>query len=322
MKPEVFAKLKTHFTKFTLDQAPFDSRFRAKKNLYIFLPWANLYGIFIRQGEKVSDEKKAKLLKHRDPFVYIDDRDMSSIDPTQPGSQLAAQAEVVKNIVKSLESGDFNPAEIISKIEGASEDAVRDFAVDPLAAKKALLKLAPVVADMEDSAGLLIIAMLFCIANSFNSMSSLKDISQAIMLMDMDLEDLTPDERKSYYLDKPNWQDPLKTKIHNHPSISTQKMQDKLPKISESVLMLIRNHHEIYSGKGFPKGVRTETIPPMARILSLAVDVFESIKKASLNEQIIGFYDALLDFKNEKVEGHLRRHNRKLVDDTIKFFNS
>lgn len=322
MKPEVFEKLKTYFTKFNLDQAPFDSKQRAKKNLYIFLPWANLYGIFVRQGEKISDEKKAKLLKHRDPFVYVDSREKTEIDPTQPGANLAAQADEVRSIVKSLESGDFNPDEVIKKIESMSEESVKDFAVDPLAAKKALLKLAPLVPEMEDSAGLLIIAMLFCLANNFNSMSSLRDVSQAVMLMDIELENLTPDERKSYYLDKPNWSEPLKEKIHKHPLISTERMQQKLPKIAESVLLLIRNHHEIYSGKGFPKGVRTETIPPMARILSLAVDVFEMIKKAQLQEQNISFYDALLEYKNEKVEGHLRRHNRKLVDDTLKFFNS
>jgi HD-GYP domain-containing protein (c-di-GMP phosphodiesterase class II) len=40
--------------------------------------------------------------------------------------------------------------------------------------------------------------------------------------------------------------------------------------------MLVRNHHELYDGSGYPDGLKGEEIPLLARILTIA-DIYDAI---------------------------------------------
>lgn len=58
-------------------------------------------------------------------------------------------------------------------------------------------------------------------------------------------------------------------KMKEHPSLGV-KLLKKVPEIHEQVIMMVEQHHEQHSGKGYPKGLQGEQIFELARILSLA----------------------------------------------------
>lgn len=93
-----------------------------------------------------------------------------------------------------------------------------------------------------------------------------------------ELHDLGKIGVQDYILGKPSqltekeWED-----IKRHPLIGAQILEPLT--FLNSVIDLIRQHHERYDGKGYPAGLKGEEILPGARIINLA-DAYEAMRSA------------------------------------------
>jgi len=63
--------------------------------------------------------------------------------------------------------------------------------------------------------------------------------------------------------------------IKNHPMAAVDMLKS-VPNITKSVLLIIGEHHEQYSGVGFPKGISKDAIYGLSRIVQIA-NVFDNI---------------------------------------------
>src|SRR6185295_12866054 len=62
--------------------------------------------------------------------------------------------------------------------------------------------------------------------------------------------------------------------IHQHPALG-EELAEFIHELSE-VRRVIRAHHERFDGRGFPDGLRGESIPWLARVLAVAIACAES----------------------------------------------
>jgi HD-GYP domain-containing protein (c-di-GMP phosphodiesterase class II) len=76
---------------------------------------------------------------------------------------------------------------------------------------------------------------------------------------------------------------------------------------------MVLNHHEFHNGNGFPRGVRTKPMTDLVKIVALAVDTFETMKKAELNKKNTSLAIALKQVAELNLEVHKRRHQTNLV---------
>jgi len=82
--------------------------------------------------------------------------------------------------------------------------------------------------------------------------------------------------------------------IHLHPIRGVEIVMPL--KFLDMGLSLIRNHHERYDGRGYPDGLRGDTIPVLARILSVA-DAFDAMTSARPYRDSFSFEKAVSEIK-------------------------
>jgi response regulator RpfG family c-di-GMP phosphodiesterase len=182
-----------------------------------------------------------------------------------------------------------------------------------------LKKMPQYLSVMDSCAALTAISTLFAVAIGQTSRNVFKDLSYACLFMDLALVDFTREDWKTYYLDTDSLPASQKTKVLEHPKRSFDMVSKKFRNLPELVGQMILGHHELFNGKGYPRGIRSETLAPLVRVLSLAVDVFEFMKKAHLEKDPVRLNDALNYFLNEPVEPHSRRHSLPLCREVLEF---
>ncbi len=209
--------------------------------------------------------------------------------------------------------------QILEAVEGVSRELLHVIAPDAENLLQALLTNAKYVHIMNDVSGLVTISTLYAAASGFTARGVFKDLSYACILMDMSLSEFEPEVLNTYYVSPEKLTKEQLYKIRTHPMNSYKLMSTRLKGMSEVVGQMILGHHELYSGKGYPRGVRSDLLPPIVRVLSLAVDTFERIKKASQNKESPSLWSALESLKESEIEPHMRRHSRKMVLHTLDF---
>ena len=100
--------------------------------------------------------------------------------------------------------------------------------------------------------------------------------------------------------------------LKKHPLLS-EKIVSKHD-ILKGTLPIIRHHHEAVDGSGYPDGLKGNSIPIEARILSL-VNSYDSMTNASAKKPAMSMEDALTEIKNEAD----RQFDRELADEFVKF---
>jgi response regulator RpfG family c-di-GMP phosphodiesterase len=172
---------------------------------------------------------------------------------------------------------------------------------------------------MEDAAAITSIAVTTALAHGFDSKAIYRDLALASTLMDAPLADLSEETLKQYFVD-PTALDPKRMEvIRQHPIVSAQAFSIRIKSFSPTVIQLILGHHELFNGKGFPKGTRSELLPSVVRSFSLAVDLFEIMKRAEYRGEDLELLAAAETLKQSETPSHLRRHNQKLVTSLIAF---
>jgi hypothetical protein len=167
---------------------------------------------------------------------------------------------------------------------------------------------------MDDSAAVTSIAVLYAVALGQTSRSVFRDLSYACLLMDFSLLDLSAESWKIYYQDSNQLSPELLAKVKNHPRRSYEIVQKKFTHLPEIVGQLIIGHHELFNGRGYPRGIRSELLAPLVRMFACAVDSFELMKRESMelnNPSLIDVLSQLI--ASSGTQPHERRHSLSLV---------
>lgn len=175
------------------------------------------------------------------------------------------------------------------------------------------------VSIMDESVAISTLAILFAVAQGQKTRGVFKDLSYACLLMDISLVGAPPDLKTKWMQAPESLTDEEKILIETHPRKSQAIVMEKFKTIPEIVGQLILGHHELFNGRGFPRKVRSDLLPPIVRVLSFAVDVHYHMKKAELNGQTLGVESVIESFMDPKIEPHLRRHNIDLCRKILKY---
>lgn len=81
----------------------------------------------------------------------------------------------------------------------------------------------------------------------------------------------------------------------------------------KSVVPIVQNHHERIDGKGYPRGVKGDAIPFLARIISV-VDAFDAMTSDRQYRSRLGLDNAI----NQLLQGRDYQFDRQIVDTFIK----
>ena len=321
------------FEKVSVEEIPKDKLGKTRVDLYVHLPFANRYVRYIAAGDAVDQHRIEALKTHPVPDLFRRSGDAMLPDDRPPPPEptkdefnkevlgQALQADL-KDMFIYISGDKADPSVAIKRFEGMSEKLMETVAPDIKTLNEHLKKQTQYLSLMSDAAAISTISVICAYANGFDSRKSYRELSYATLVMDIALAEFGDEQIKTYYSNRETLPPEVLKEILFHPMRSYQLAEQKLKSLSDTTMQLILTHHELYNGKGFPRGVRTEALFPIARVLSLAVDAFENLKKAELTGRKLGLIEIFEGLRDEAVEPHLRRHNKKLVDSVIHFLQT
>ncbi len=200
-----------------------------------------------------------------------------------------------------------------SPIEEISSNLLQLIAPEVEKLRDYLINIPNYVGVMNDSAALTAITTLVCMARGQTSRSIFREMSYAVLLMDIALGSLDEEGYKTYFLNPNSLSEAQKKIVFNHPRAAYELVQKRFKNLPDIVGQLILGHHELFSGKGYPRKVRSELLAPLVRLLAFAVDVFEIMKRAHFKGEKVSIMAAVESLLNADVAPHQRRHNIVLM---------
>ncbi|HVJ64068.1 MAG TPA: HD domain-containing phosphohydrolase [Bdellovibrionota bacterium] len=168
------------------------------------------------------------------------------------------------------------------------------------------------VSIMDESSAISTLAILFAVAQGQKTRGVFKDLSYACLLMDISLVGAPEDLKKKWYSNPDSLNADERAMLEAHPRKSHAVVMEKFKNLPEIVGQMILGHHELFSGRGFPRKVRSDLLPPVVRILAFAVDVHAHMKRAESAGNNLSVESVVETFTDPKTEPHLRRHNIEL----------
>lgn len=318
------------YIKLDIKQLPKDDQGHAAVNFYVHLPSASRYLCYIAKGDAIDPEKLASLKNHAVPELYRrEDEALAEATVTAPDPELpkdfqqkilgAALNEELGDVYKLFKGGGADPGETVKRFEGMSDKLVGSIAPDVKTLNDHLKKQIQYLHLMSDAAAISTLSIICAYANGFDSRKSYRELSYATLVMDISLAEFTTEQIHKFYVERDSLPEDTVKAMMLHPMKSYQLAETKLKSLSDVTMQLILNHHELYNGKGYPRSIRTEALFPIARVLSLAVDAFERLKVEQHLKSKRGLIDVFQDLRDELVDAHMRRHNKKIIDATIEF---
>jgi hypothetical protein len=328
---------RTAYINTDFEKIPKDPAGRALLDVFVHMPSSNRYVRMICAGDEIDLRKQELIKTHSDPAFYLVKTEADTPPEVLIIKGNAAKVEeekafIVQNPLLTRETESelrqtfqalLDPTEppdtVIQKLEAQASKVLDAVAPETKDLRAAMMKNMAYIRLMNESSAITSIAVLVALANGFDSKKSYKDLSYACLVMDASLAEFTNEELDEYYRLGPQTRPELWSRIRKHPARSHDIAQSKLRSISDVGLQLILNHHELYNGKGYPRGMRSESLFPMVRVLSLSVDIFEHMKRFEMRGEQIDFLDAVIHYQEVGVEPHLRRHSKAIVEKTLNF---
>lgn len=314
----------------TIESLPKDEQGRSLVDVFVYLPTSKRYVKYLAAGDPLDEHRLKVLSQHQAPSPYVIEGqkfisaetlnlDAEINDNFKGGVLGKAQEEELKTIFKSFLDPTVEPGRVLDTIEKQAKAIIATVAPETENIKASLISNVKYLHLMNDAAAISSIAILVAMATGFDSRKSYRDLSYACLVMDSSLVEVSENDLQAHYKNPASVSAHIQAMIKNHPARSFQLASEKLPSLSDVTMQLILNHHELYNGKGYPRGVRSESLFPMVKVLSLAVDIFENIKREELNGVTLQFADAVMRMTEDGVEGHLRRHSKKIVDQVLDY---
>ncbi len=308
------------FKVLVISQAPTDENGIILTDLYVRIPTADRFILFISEGEKLDTDRINKLYQHPDPRLYTPTEQWQNrhkkikIKDSDPNKIGAETQEIITSLYLDLLDGSDPSEGILKKLSQIANEITDSVLSDSKQYEDQMLKQLSDLSRLEDSYAIRALAILFSLANGYTSKKAIMDIHSTSTIMDVNLLDFIKEDVDNYYRDPNSASEDFLRAYKQHPAKANLMATTKLPFITDSGLQIILNHHEFHNGSGFPRGTRTKPLPDIIKIMSLAVDVFEVMKKAELNEKKISLAEALKIVGEFDVEIHTRRHQSSIID--------
>jgi len=332
------------FESLSIDQIPISANGNTLVDVFVYFTHSEKFVKILAAGVPLNREKLESVKDHSDPNLYVRQGALKSAESmkNQPSKlqsiktelgQLGSRDRILdlnKKIREELKEILFflrqDPQAVqadsqmtLLKMESLAEDILEVVAPDIEDLRRFLVRNLKYVTLMEDAAALTSIAVTTVLAHGFDSRAIFRDLSLATTLMDAPLADLSDDIIIKYYLEPAALSNADQEIIKHHPITSAQAFSIRIKSFSPTVVHLILGHHELFNGRGYPKGTRSELLPAVVRSFALAVDIFETMKRAKLRGQEIDLVSAVKLLIEKDVPAHMRRHNQKLVSSLVSF---
>jgi HD-GYP domain-containing protein (c-di-GMP phosphodiesterase class II) len=307
-------------------------------DVYVHLPRAERFIRYVCRGD-VWDERKENMIRnHVESTLYRSTGvipnspepmpEQMRQEPSLPKTEAPAEilvfndkvAEKLDEIFRFVSSPSEGAAPgTIKAMEELSSKIIEVVAPDVENLRENIMQQSKYLMVMTDAAAITSIAVLIAMAHGFNSRKVYRDLSMAILLMDAPLGDLNEEVVLKYYKDRSSLSATEWEELRRHPAKAHEVVSTKLKSVTDGVLNLVLNHHELYNGKGYPRQIRSESLPPIVRSLTLSVDIFEIMKREHLRGEEVDILFALEELREPNTEPHLRRHNQKLVQSALTY---
>ena len=85
---------------------------------------------------------------------------------------------------------------------------------------------------------------------------------------------------------------------------------------SEIIIPLVLNHHEHFDGSGYPKGIKGEAIPPVARLLTIIDSFTAGVESRSYSSR------ETIEESLEYLYNHVKEFDPNYLNMVIDFINS
>lgn len=228
--------------------------------------------------------------------------------------------EELKNIFRDIgtsKPGNFSLQD--SNLEKLSEKICSIVSPEVGDVRSHLRNIPAFVSIMDESSAISTLAILFAIAQGQKTRGVFKDLSYACLLMDISLVG-APDDLKNRWIQNPDQMSEADRLLFEaHPRKSQATVMEKFKNLPEIVGQMILGHHELFSGRGFPRKVRSDLLPPVVRVLAFAVDVHYQMKRAEFRGENASIESIIESFMDPKIEPHLRRHNIDLCRKILRY---
>lgn len=309
------------------DQLPLNEAGALTSDLFIYMPTLNRYIRYVPAGDVVEAHKLEALKKHAVPELFIRKSYVPLPSDVPPGFDVLSkeQSSEIRRLAKSFMAAGAYPAdsafgeEQYQRILAQSDQFLAVITPDLKTIRRHLMKTTKYLHLMADAAAISTLATLFAIANDFKSQKSFRELSVATLIMDAALSEFSEDDLKTFLLSPESLSPETHAAIQQHPLVSYNIAREKMANVSETTLQLVLCHHELFNGKGYPRGIRYESLIPLTKILSLAVDVNEFMKVRALRKEPFSLEGTLAYLRDESGEAHLRRHNRQMIENVVRF---
>jgi len=297
------------------------------QDLYVFLPSVERYVRFVQQGEALTDVRLEALRRHADTALYVAGSVVADASPelqevakqieadlsTEDLETLSVEVEAeLADIYRTLSSFDSSD-DALGKLENMATRVLDLVAPEVKNIRAKLLANVRYLPLMNASAAISTVGVLCAHSNGISSRKSFRELALASFLMDLSLGEITAEVREAFLLTPEKLPSELLSELQQHPLRSYNLALDRLPSLPEQIRQLILNHHELFNGRGYPRGLRSDVLFPMARFLALAVDIYEHLCRKQASKGTPNVTEVLYELLEPHVEPHLRRHSRQVL---------
>lgn len=286
-------------------------------DVHVFLPANNKYVKVVGSGRKLDEKRAEKLSKHAVGSVYVESSQMQSF--------YKFAAEQLKNINTG---GNMSETERQQKRQQAVRDLLGRLFNDPLGSEDSLASGRQMVQDCQEIIKSYVLSgnleknswyekLMTMTGNESNAYSHAANVSTwaaffsiglgignpeelaiAGLLLDIGMADIpleiqtkdpslwTPEEKKIY---------------ESHPQKAIDMIKERKMNVSENIQKFILQHHENYSGNGYPHQLPGPKIAPEAQILALA-DTFDDLMIVKPGQPQLPPYEVLKKMVNDSLK--------------------
>jgi putative nucleotidyltransferase with HDIG domain len=103
--------------------------------------------------------------------------------------------------------------------------------------------------------------------------------------------------------------------IQTHPFVGYNLIRT-IPFLPESSRSIVLHHHERWDGRGYPNGLKTESIPLAARIFAVC-DVFDALSHKRIYKEAMNLQETMLELRMSAENGHLEMRLVQLLEELI-----